>query len=222
MQYQVNISIDSTGLTNIYAAGQAVTLVKSVVSQPLVSGNLPVAWINFQPFQQNAVSWVENYNLYATTTALQAGAKIVQTSVTGAPVVTGFVYDFAQGFFTGHQGGASGTFNMNNLQQGMFSFGLSQQAMVNNVPVIAPLNAIPVLYNQMATFTPKENVSIFLSNIIDNGIVLSQVASNALTVTLTSQSPMANIAFNDSTNTFYLVAAAAEASHSLARRLGGF
>lgn len=222
MQYQLNIAIDSTGLNQIYAASQAVTLVKSVVSNPLATGNLPIAWVSFQPFLQNAVSWVENYNIYATTTTLSAGATIVQTSVTGAPALTGWTYTFEEGQFTGAQGGPAGTYNMTNEQQGMFNFGLSQQAMVNNVPVMAPLNAIPVLNNESASFTPQENVSVFLSNVVNNGVVLSQVASNALAVTLTSQSPTANIGFSDSTNTFYLLAAAQETSLSLARRLGRF
>jgi hypothetical protein len=223
MQYQLNIAIDSAGLEHIYNAGQSVTLVKSVVSNPLAGGNLPIAWVSFLPFQANSVSWIENYNLYATTTVLTAGATIVQTSVTGAPVLTGWTYTFAQGQFTGSQGGASGTYNTTNQQpNSMFNFGLSQQAMVNNVPVNAPLNAIPVLYNESASFTPQENVSLFLSNVSNNGVVLSQVASGALAVTLTSQSPTANIGFNDSTNRFYLQAAAQESPLSLARRLARF
>ena len=39
--------------------------------------------------------------------------------------------------------------------------------------------------------------------------VISQVASNALVVTLSSQSPTANLGFNDSTNTFYPITPAA-------------
>ncbi len=88
MQYQLNISIDQPGCQQIYKANQAITIVKSVVANPLASGNLPVAWINFQPLEENSVIWVENYNIYATTTSLTAGATIVQTSVTGAPVQT--------------------------------------------------------------------------------------------------------------------------------------
>lgn len=219
MQYQLNIAIDSQGLSNIYAAGQAITIVKSVVSNPLASGNLPVAWLNFQPLEQNSVTWIENYNIYATSTQLNAGATIVQTSVTGAPVQTGWTYTFAQGQFTGAQGGSTGTFNMANQQGGMFNFGLSQQAIVNNVPVMAPLNAIPVLNNESATFTPKETVSIFLSNSVNNGVVLSQVASNALAVTLTSQNATANIGFNDGKNSFYLSASTQMTSIDFARRL---
>jgi hypothetical protein len=219
MQYQLNIAIDNNGLHNIYAAGQAITIVKSVVSNPVASGNLPVAWINFQPLEENTVSWIENYNIYATTTQLNAGATIVQTSVTGTPVQTGWTYSFAQGQFTGAQGGSNLTYNMLNNQGSMFNFGLSQQAMVNNVAVMAPLSAIPVLTNESASFTPEETVSIFLSNSVNNGVVLSQVASNSLVVQLSSQNASANIGFNDSNNTFYLSASAQLTSGDFARRL---
>ena len=219
MQYQLNISIDSAGLSQIYAANQAITIVKSVVTNPLSTGNLPIAWIQFQPLQENLVTWQESYNIYATTTALQAGATIVQTSVTGVPVQTGWTYLFSKGQFAGSQGGPSGTFNMTNQQGGLFNFGLSQQAIVNNVPVMAPLNAIPVLNNEGASFTPEETISIFLSNAVNNGVVLSQVASNALVVTLTSQSASANIGFTDSNNTFYLQGSQVATSHEFATRL---
>ncbi|HMJ40706.1 MAG TPA: hypothetical protein VK522_00265 [Pseudolabrys sp.] len=219
MQYQLNISIDHIGLTNIYAAGQAITVVKSVVSNPVASGNLPVAWINFQPLEENTVSWIENYNIYATTTQLNSGATIVQTSVTGTPVQTGWTYSFAQGQFTGAQGGSNLTYNMLNNQGGMYNFGLSQQAVVNNVAVMAPLSAIPVMTNESASFTPEETVSIFLSNSVNNGVVLSQVASNALVVELSSQNASANIGFNDSNNTFYLSTSAQLTSGDFARRL---
>jgi hypothetical protein len=219
VQYQLSIGIDDAGLKAIYSANQSLTIVKSVVSNPLPGGNLPIAWVAFQPLEVNVVTWIENYNIYATTTQLQAGATIAQTSVTGAPVQTGWTYTFATGQFTGAQGGGASTYNMTNQQNGMFSFGLSQQAMVNNVPVNAPLNAIPVLNNESASFTPEETISIFLSNSANNGVVLSQVASNALTVTLSSQNPKASIGFNDSSNTFYLKAAATLAPHDFARQL---
>ncbi len=219
MQYQLNISINSAGLSHIYAANQAVTIVKSVVANPLSSGNLPIAWVSFLPLEENSVTWIESYNIYATTTNLVSGATIVQTSVTGTPVQTGWTYTFETGQFSGAQGGASGTYNMANEQTGMFNFGLSQQATVNNVPVMAPLNAIPVLTGESASFTPEENVSIFLSNVVNNGVLLSQVASNALAVTLTSQNPTANIGFTDSDNTFYLESAAATRPDAFARML---
>jgi len=50
-------------------------------------------------------------------------------------------------------------------------------------------------------------------------VVLSQVASNALVVTLTSQSASANIGFTDSNNTFYLQGSQVATSHEFATRL---
>jgi len=206
MQYQINISIDDAGLQSIYAANQYVTLVKSIVSNPLP--NLPIAWLAFQPLEGNQVVWIENYYLYATTSVLQSGATITMTSQTGSAAQLGWIYTFQQGIFTGAQGSGS-TFNVSDEMQGSFSFGLAQAATVNNVSTIAPLNAVPVLYNEQASFTPQETISVFLSSYSNNGTVISQVASNALVVTLSSQSPTANLGFNDSTNTFYPITPAA-------------
>ena len=206
MQYQLNIAIDSNGLNAIYQAGLAVTLVKSVVASPLVQGNLPIAWVEFQPFQNNLVSWIENYHAYATTTTVQSGATIFMTSQTSTPVQTGWTYSFAQGQFSAAQGGAVGVYTVHNNTPGStFSFGLAQQASINNVTTFAPLNAQPVPFNMDATFTPQEIISIFLSSYVNNGVVISQVASNALTVTLTSQHPTASIGYNDQQNSFYLI-----------------
>lgn len=204
MQYQLSINIDSAGLANIYAANQYITIVKSVTANPLQSGNLPVAWISFQPFQSNIVTWVETYNIYATVSSLQSGATIKQTSVTDVPVQTGMTYTLAEGSFSSASGGGSGVFTCANQQAPMLNFGLSQEAVINGVTVNAPLNAVPILYDESASFTPIENVSIFLSNIVNNGVVLSQIASNALPVTLTSQTPTATIGFADASNTFFL------------------
>lgn len=219
MQYQLNISIDNSALNAIYNAGQAVTLVKSVVADPLVSGNLPVAWLEFQPLQENSITWIENYDIYATTSILQSGATIKMTSVTTTPVQPGWIYTFENAQFNGSAGGGSGTFNLENDMQGSFNFGLAQQATVNNVTTFAPLNAMPVLFNEQASFTPEETVSIFLSSYVNNGVVISQVASNALVVTLTSQTPTANIGFNDASNTFYLLDSAPVSSSDFSRRL---
>jgi hypothetical protein len=220
MQYQINIDIDDAGLQKIYQAGQKVTLVKSVISNPVESGNLPIAWLAFQPLESNNVSWIENYYMYASTTVLQSGATIQMTSQTGAPVQTGWLYTFASGMFTGAQGGGADTFNLSNQMSNYnYGFGLAQYATVNNTQTFAPLNAMPVLYNEDATFTPIETVSIFLSSYDNNGVVISQVASNALTVQLTSQNPVANVGFNDSNNTFYLESSMASSGRDLAMRL---
>ena len=210
--YGLTISIDPTGLTNIYNSNQFVTLVKSVGSS--TSSSNAVAWVTFQPYGVNSVTWVENYLIYGTITALQSGATIVMTSQTPSAVQTGWTYTFAQGQFTGASGGQSGSFNVDNQQSNGINFGLAQSATVNGTSVLAPLNAVPVNMNETASFTPIETVSIYLSSYENNGVVISSVAGNALTVQLTSASSIANIGFNDSNNTFYLNPTTAMVSHA--------
>jgi hypothetical protein len=202
MLYTLNIAIDDAGLQQIKDLGQYVTIVKSIVSQPLPSGNLPVAWVAWKPWENNTVTWQEIYSMYASTSVLQAGATISMSSHTPTPVQLGYMNTFQSGYFTSAQGGGASTFNLTNSGGGSYNFGLSQVAVVNNVSVNAPLNAVPVGNAELATFTPQVTVSIFLQSYNNNGVVISQVASNALVVTLTSQLPSANIGFNDSNNTF--------------------
>jgi len=207
VQYQLNINIDSASVSAVNKVDQQVTIVKSVTPS-LSGGNLPVAWLTFTPLMFNTVTWVENYNLYSTTQQLQAGATISMTSIADGTIQPGWLYTFANGVFNGANGTGS-TFNIQNSDNSYpLSFGLAQQATVNGQSAYAPLNCVPVLYNQQVSFTPIETLSIFLSNYTDNGVVISQVAGNALVVELTSQQPTATIGFNGTNNTFYLAGTA--------------
>ncbi|WP_437962986.1 hypothetical protein WME76_48150 (plasmid) [Sorangium sp. So ce119] len=210
MQYQVIIGIDSAGLHTIYRAGQAVTVIKCVGGQVMTpksaATSLPVAWLAFQPLQSNQVMWTETYYAYATTTALQAGAVIVMNSKTGSPAQPGWTYTFAQGQFTSASAsGSDSTFNVVNGQSNDFSFGLAQQATVNNIATVAPVDAMPVLLGEEAYFSPSTTVLLFLSSCTQSGTVLVGSPSSALAIRLSSQSPTATVGFNDATNQFYLV-----------------
>ncbi|HJQ36261.1 MAG TPA: hypothetical protein VKB93_03890 [Thermoanaerobaculia bacterium] len=195
--YQLNINIDSQGLQNIYSAAQYVTISQG-------SGSNAIAWITFQPFQANQVSWVEQYYLYASTTVLQPGASIFMMSQTDGPAQFGYIYTLQQGMFTAAPGGAN-ALNAANAQQNGVVLGVAQAATVNGVSIFSPTLGVSTLLNQEATFTPANVVNIFLSSYSNNGVVLPEIPSNALRVALTSQEPVANIGFNDATSSFYLV-----------------
>lgn len=217
MEYGLDIAIGPEGISQIYAANQRVCIARSVASSP---NNLPIVWIAFLPLVVNAVSWRQDYYIYSTTTVLQEGATIVETSRTSTPVQPGWTYTFADGQFTGATGGSPGAYHVyNGARTGSYSFGLALPAAVNGVSLAAPLNAIPILYNQTGAFTPEVQVAIFLSSFENNGVVIGQVDSSALTLTLTSQSPTARIGFNDSTNTFFLEGPAITSRRELAKRL---
>jgi hypothetical protein len=204
----LRVTIDPESLKNIYRAHQVVTLVKSVVANPATRGNLRVAWLSFQPFESNEITWAEDYYMFATSEPLTIGGTIAISSATGAPVQPGLIYQFADGSFTPEQAAGS-TFNVANQTkagpgQSPYSFGLAHKAAANGVTSLAPINAVTVLYNEQASFTPTETIAIFLSPYTDSGTVISAVPGSTLTITLDSRSPVANVVFIQATNTFYL------------------
>ena len=212
--YELDISIDANAVSNIVQAGQAVTIVKAVTCFVMTTGDTrakttqnyaTIAWLQFQPFENNTVTWTETYQIYASNTVLNTGTLIQQLSST--QVQLGWVYKFERNTFNGSKScDQLTTYNLKNEQGTTFNFGLSQQAIVNgSQSAFAPLNATPVLNNQQATFSPLETVYIFLATYCGDGVVISRVPGQALALTLTPQTPVAkNIAFNDLTNTFYL------------------
>jgi hypothetical protein len=212
MRYELDISIDENAVSSIVQAMQAVTIVKVVTSIVMTAdgskttttqGYLPVAWLEFQPFETNTVTWTETYQIYASNTVLVAGTPLQQLS--NAQVQLGMMYTFETNTFNESSCDQSATYNLKNAQGTKFNFGLSQQAIVNgSQSAFAPLNAIPVLNNQQATFSPIDTVYIFLSTYCGDGVVISGAPGQALAVTLTPQTPVAKIAFNETTNTFYL------------------
>ncbi len=215
--YQLTINIDKAGLDSIYGAGQTVTLVKSLTSFPGSTGNLPIAWISFQPLEQNIITWTEDYSVYATTTQLKGGASIVMSSTQEAQ--EGIMYTFEQGSFSTGSDAPSDVYSVTNQQKsGTFNFGLAQTAVINGVTASAPVSAWPVLYTENTTFTPLETVSVFLSSYNNNGVVITQVASTALPVSLSSQSPTAELQFNDATNSFSLSPSARRTMHDLVQK----
>ena len=85
----------------------------------------------------------------------------------------------------------------------MVTAGLVQAAAVNGSSLAAPMCAVPILYNQSGAFTPIETIQVFTSFYANNGMVISSVAGNALTIQYTTNTT-ASIKYNDQTNTFIL------------------
>lgn len=203
--YELDITFDQAGLIALTAAGQSVTIVKQT------AGSKPVAWITFTPQMANAITWTEQYSVYSSTTNTQSGAVIVTSSSTSA--IGGSSYNLnASGFFDPGVSGAVGTtqYQIENSDPtlmigttAMVTGGLVQGANVNGSVVSAPMCAVGILFNQTALFTPIETINVFTSSYSNNGMVISQVAGNALTVTYTTNAK-ASIKYNDQNNQFIL------------------
>lgn len=200
-QYSLAIKFDNAGLAALHAAGQLVTLVKSV------QGGSPVAWVSFKPMESNTVTWTESYSVYASSTLVEDGAQISTQST--QPANGGNTYKFDSGIFSSGTPGLPPTqYGVQNADPdfkigstAMVTSGLYQGAVVNGQSTKSPLNAVGVLYSETGKFTPVEKVQVFASNYQNNGLVISQVSSEALLVDLTNQADQ-TIHYNDATNQF--------------------
>ena len=212
MQFQLNITISSAGLTQIINAGQSVTIVRTTSAFVMTSANLEkavaltpswsVAWLAFQPYANNIITWTDACNLFASTTTAALN-EIITVSASTTAAQAGQTWTFSQGQFSLATTGSGASYFATNQASNGLSFGLLAAASVNETSVNAPLNLQAVLYNQTATFTPTESVTIFLSTAAGNGAVIPYIGSAGLTVPVTSGTPV-NIGFNDNTNEFYV------------------
>lgn len=220
--YTLNFTIDTAGVEAINGAGQSITIAKSVAG----GGTTPVAWLAFEAAQTIQVTWEENYWIYATNTQVQAGAQILSTAITDEAAVSGKLYTFeSTQIFSPPTPPAQpvGTFDVTNqVGNNSWLFGLAQMAKIagKDTPNPVPLNIVSALNNETLTFTPEVTVSIFLQSVTNNGVVISQIESNALVVTLTSAAPSASIGFNDSLNQFNESTAEQLAAANPSRRRG--
>lgn len=207
------IQIDSAGLSAIYAASQSVTLVRSVqvvvetwaASEARVAAApAGVAWQAFQPLASNTVEWDDEYCAFATTTPLGPGA-VLAINAQSPPMQLGLAEVFRNGGFTTQPQGGSAHVVANASSSGSYAFGLMQSATINDVSALAPISAVPVLYNQAAFVSPADVISIFLSSATTGGTVLP-VPSNAFSVAASAGATGPTIGFNDRTNMFFQLA----------------
>ncbi len=209
MNCEIDININAAGLQNIYAAGQFVTLVKTVKSIVDVAAapglEVIIAWMVFQPFSSNVLKWSDDYYLYATTTtSLSPGNLVIANTMTSDPAQVGWTYTLHSGQFSSISNGTASVFTVNNMMNGIFGFGLAQYATVNNTRTVAPLSAILALFNQEVFICSPSELFIFLSSIGSSGSVLYRIPDNALMLGLTGQALTATVGFNEQSNTFYL------------------
>jgi hypothetical protein len=205
--YELDISFDTAGLNALNATGQKVTIVK----QSSGGGSKQTAWITFTPQLANSVSWTEQYSVYSSTTNAQAGAKIITSSEATAIGGSSYTLNTA-GYFDPGVSGVVGPTQYQVINSdpntvigttAMVTGGLVQGASVNGSTVSAPMCAVGILYNQTAIFTPIETILVYTSSYSNNGIVISAVAGNALTVTYTTNTT-ASITYNDQNNQFIM------------------
>lgn len=183
-QYDLNVQISATDVVKIATAEQGVSLVKAVGAET----ETQIIWQHFRPLEFNTVQWQSIYGVYASSTQVVAGSVIVATSVVN-PALPGTIYPFANGTFGAPTGEIPrNQYGVANRDSQSLTFGLVQgiTGAGGNSPN-APINAVPLLTQETATFTPTEKLSIFLSAEFDNGAVVTDVESPALALDFTTE-----------------------------------
>jgi hypothetical protein len=176
LSYTLNIAFEKEDVRKINQIGERIILVKQ--TNPASNQN-QVAWVAFDPFENNTVNWHEIYYVYSSTNELKSGATIKKASYEDAG--NGSVYNFRNNVFSldPNLRVDTDTFGIYNATTNDLSFGLAQNVTVNNsFYSAAPINATTVLAGQYANFTPMTQVSVFLQKYTTDGFVLEKLYSN--------------------------------------------
>ena len=115
------------------------------------------------PFENNIITWSKEYGVYASFTEILSGASIQKVSAVN-PATSGVCYPFETGSFDDPAGDAGkNMYGIDNQTAMQLTFGMAQSVKANGSKFDAsPLNAVPVLGHQKATFKPIEKLQVFL------------------------------------------------------------
>ena len=190
--YSLELLIDAEDLEAIKSVDQYIILAKPVGDTYIPN----VAWQSFDPQQENLVTWSEEYGIYASSTSLRHGSRILKTNSMPYPAQDAAYYTFGTdtNFHGPYQGpGAPGQNQytvINKVPSAHYPslvFGLVQSALINDKPAnVRPLNAQSVAAQQQTTFTPLTSVYVWLQSALASGTVITRIPRNATIITFSS------------------------------------
>jgi hypothetical protein len=206
MTFTLNIPLSQDDVNQINGLGQTITITQS---NPTASTTqAPVAWVAFSPFEANLVTWEAPVAIYASDALVESGVQIFQESTTPYPATPGVLYPFSGGAFQPAvpNDGAKGTYYTQNNSGGTLTFGLTQTCMRNGAVLgggPAPLSISSVGNTEEESFVVEANIWVYLSDVTNNGTVISSVTSSALALTMQDDNPV-ELEFDATSNTFQI------------------
>lgn len=177
--FTLNVEINSSDLQTILAANEQVAILKTPV---ITEQN--VVWVAFRPFQENQVSWEDDFAVYASGSETRNG--VVIKLMAEQPAEPQMLYPFKEGVFDPPVEAAnigSGEYGIRNqlFDYPALTFGLAQAAQVNGTVIkYQPLNAQTVLRGQEAVFTPEDSIAVALMARVESGFVISEVSGTPI------------------------------------------
>lgn len=217
-RYQLNLQIDSQSLAMLRAAGQRITIGRSV------NGGSPnVAWIVFSPLMSNSISWEEAYGLYASTADLANGASLYPMSTVEPPAREASTYPFLPSMYFGNpmQGGApAGSYGIQNTAPPsvfqVLTFGLTQAAVVNGVGTAFQVASATQLLSQMsAALTPSSTIYVWLQSMFGSSTFVGNLSGPTTRVTFGSSVTSQSLVYDPNRGVFVPVTAIASENASM-------
>jgi len=183
--YAFQVTLDQADATYFAQNGFCLCVSKQTNNQ--ASG---VVWLAIPVEGTNiGIQWSENYSIYFTNTANQAGATINQTTANIASIGDSYTYNNAT-FTVGTQPAPTGSIVISNqykLLNPGGNFGLAQSATINsNALPATPINITTIPYLGSGTYTPNVTVTFGFTNTITSPGVISNINATTQTITLTS------------------------------------
>ena len=174
-QRSLTIQIDASGLSTLQAAGQAPVLVKSFVNRAYA-----VIWQKITLAEQVIVTWSGEYQVFASTTQLAAGASLQVNSHESA--TAGQLYSFSGGQFGAESAGLPTTDQIGIANQdagfgvpnGIGTFGVAETAQLGGQQATNPLDAQAVPAENTAYSVLTERVFIFPASGVSAGSIIDR------------------------------------------------
>jgi hypothetical protein len=155
-----------------------------VLAKPTAGAAPNVAWQVFRPFEENTVTWEEQYGIYVSTAAVEHAALLTRLSRSDHPAIDKKRYkledDAAFGPPEDEAGGEEGSYYAENSYSELpvLTFGLFQDAMVNGQLVQGnALSAAPVLLQHTAQMTPHTTVYAWVESNVKSNTIATRVTS---------------------------------------------
>lgn len=201
--YTLGTLFSKEDLTRFHASGSNV-----VVAKPNAGGAPNVAWVVYNPLEENTMTWDEEYGIYASNTDIVGGALLVQMSHAPSPVEDGMVYPFTvEGFFgSPSSGGVTGSYTVQNEyknDKGYMTIGLYQNAVVNDKKTTRnAISAALVQREFTAEMTPFTSVYLWIQSQVKSNSVVTNVTSAQTEVRFGGSVSEVSLAYEAATGRF--------------------
>jgi hypothetical protein len=198
-QYSLVLDVDDAGLRRLSKAG-----VRIVVAKP--SGNIKptVAWLADEPSPITTIRWDEACGLYAAHVPVGDGARIAIVAAVH-PAADCMIYPFAGTAFSDpvmDERIPRRHYDVRNDGTAPVTFGLLQDATINDRVVRAPLNAVVLPPGLTADFAVTTMIYVWTQAGIEGGSIISHVPADAAVVAFDSAHRARRCRFDDRTETF--------------------